>query len=280
MIEKLKLDNLGSSEPEFDFWKMFHETKFDPLRPTPKPPIAMGIGYHNYKNADFLNPTFTYGEMSTIIAPEKSKKTMFKTALIACYIGGNSNNYFPSIASNKVGDKYVIDIDTEQGDYYAEMSFRRVYEMVGKEYSNYMAFGLKKYTDDERVIFIDALVKEFSGKIGWMSIDGIADLCENTNDIEKSKKVAKKMMDWNSTGLHLCAVLHKTFEKERGTGHLGSFVAKKSESVIFLKSTDINDKNSPVEVSQKASRGAPFDNFHFDLDIENLIPKECEPQKW
>src|SRR5690606_31931111 len=113
-----------------------------------------------------------------------------------------------------------------------------------------------------------------------MSIDGIADLCENTNDIEKSKKVAKKMMEWNSTGLHLCNILHKTFEKERGTGHLGSFVEKKSESIIFLKSTDQNDKNSPVEVKQKSSRGAPFDSFYFDLDTETVIPKECEQPKW
>ena len=279
-IEKLKINNIGNSEPKFDFWKMFHETKFDPDKPTPRPPIAMGIGYHTFKGGEYLNPTFTYGEMSTIIAPEKSKKTMLKTALNASYIGGNTSNYFPSIKSNKVGDKYVIDIDTEQGDYYAEMSFRRVFEMVGSRYKNYMAFGLKKYTDDERVQFIDALVKQFEGQIGWISIDGIADLCENTNDIEKSKRVAKKMMDWNSTGLHLCAILHKTFEKERGTGHLGSFVAKKSESVIFLNSTDANDKNSPVKVSQKSSRGAPFDDFYFDLDLETVIPKECENEKW
>ena len=39
-------------------------------------------------------------------------------------------------------------------------------------------------------------------------------------------------------------------------------------------------KNSPVKVVQKDSRGAPFDTFYFDLDLTNLIPKECEEAKW
>lgn len=280
-IEKLSIDqNNLKQEESFDFWDMFHKTKFDPDKPTPRPPIAMGIGYHTFKGHDYLNPTFTYGEMSTIIAPEKSKKTMFKTALNASFIGGSSKAFFPSLQTTREGKKLVVDIDTEQGDYYAEMSFRRVHEMVGHAYPGYMAFGLKKYTDDERVMFIDKLVEMYKGEIGWMSIDGIADLCENTNDIEKSKRVAKKMMEWNATGLHLCGILHKTFDKERGTGHLGSFVAKKSETVIFLRTTDPSQKNSPVEVIQKSSRGAPFDNFYFDLDEDTVIPKECENSKW
>jgi len=274
--------NLESSESGFDYKKIFDECFVDLDEELAVPPVALGIGYHDFKGQQYLNPTFTYGEMSTIIAPQKTKKTFFKTALIASYIGGTSNEYFPSLVSCREGDKYILDFDTEQGKYYAQRAFRRVMEMVGHRYDNYLPFGLKRLTDDERVEFIDRVINDpkYKGKIGWVAIDGIADLCTNTNDIEKSKKIAQKMMTWNDQGIHICGVLHKTFEKDRGTGHLGSFVQKKSETTIFLHTTDNEKFNSPIEVKQKDSRGAPFEKFYFDLDTTNVLPKECEPEQW
>ena len=152
--------------------------------------------------------------------------------------------------------------------------------MVGSNYTNYLPFGLKGLTDDERVLFIDSVINDprYKGKIGLVCIDGIADLCTNTNDIEKSKVVAQKIMIWNE-GCHIIAVIHKTFDKDRATGHLGSFIQKKAETTIFLKITDPEVKNSPVEVKQFDSRGAPFDTFYFDLDLNTVTPKECE-YKW
>ncbi len=171
----------------------------------------------------------------------------------------------------------ILDFDTEQGTYYAQRSFRGVIDMVGATYENYLPFGLKGLTDDERVLFIDAVINDprYKGKIGLICIDGIADLCTNTNDIEKSKEVSQKIMQWNE-GCHIIAVIHKTFDKDRATGHLGSFIQKKAETTIFLKIMDKEVKNSPVEVKQYDSRGAPFDTFYFDLDLNTVTPKECE----
>ena len=153
--------------------------------------------------------------------------------------------------------------------------------MVGTQYKNYLPFSLKRLTDDERVLFIDAVVNDprYKGKIGWISIDGVADLCLNTNDIEKSKVIAQKIMSWNE-GCHVQCVIHKTFDKDKATGHLGSFVQKKAETTIFLRTTDKDVKNSPIEVKQYDSRGAPFDTFFFDLDLNTVTPKECEVEPW
>ncbi len=268
---------LNKEEDGFDYKKMYDNCLVDLSLDVPKPPIAMGIGYHSYKGENYLNPTFTYGEMSAIIAPQKTKKTFFKTALASSYIGGKSNNFFPTIVSCRENEKYVIDFDTEQGVYYAQRAFRRVIEMVGYPYENYLPFGLKEYTDVDRVKFIDAVINDpkFKNKIGFVFIDGIADLCMNTNDIERSREISEKLMQWNKD-CHICCVIHKTFDKDKGTGHLGSFVQKKSETTIFLKTTDKDNKNSPIEVKQFDSRGAPFDTFHFNLDLETVLPKECE----
>lgn len=270
--------NIKINENTFDYKTMYEKCKIDLSKTLERPPIAMGIGYHSYKGKQYLNPTFTYGEMSMIIAPQKTKKTFFSTALQASYIGGQSANYFPNMVTNRQGDKYVISFDTEQGEFYAQRAALRVNQMVGEDYPYYLSFGLKQLTDDERVEFIDHVINDprYKGKIGWVSIDGIADLCENTNDIEKSKRVAQKLMQWNSQGFHLCGVLHKTFEKDRGTGHLGSFAQKKSETVIFLRNTDTENKNGAIEVKQKDSRGAPFDDFHFLLDDYTILPKLIE----
>lgn len=277
-MDKLVLQKI--QENEFDYEKVYNECLVDLSEEIQRPPVALGIGYSEYKGKNYLNPTFTYGEMSVIVAPQKSKKTFFKSALVASYIGGQSTIHFPGITSVREGEKYILDFDTEQGSYYAQRAFRVVDEMVGHHYNNYLCFGIKKLSDDERVAFIDAVINDprYRGKIGWISIDGVADLCENTNDIEKSKKVVQKLMEWNDKGIHLNLVIHKTFEKERATGHIGSFVQKKAESIIFLSSTDPDNRNAAIRVKQKESRGAPFDDFFFDLDLNTVIPKECESE--
>lgn len=275
LIPKISLEK--NTKEDFNYSKIYNECIVDLAEVIEQPPTALGIGYHSYKGKQYLNPTFTYGEMSAIIAPQKSKKTFFKSAVASSYIGGQSSHHFPSLVSCRDSERFVLDFDTEQGKYYAQRAFRRVSEMVGSNYKNYLAFGIKRLTDDERVKFITHVVNDprYKGKIGMIFIDGVADLCSNTNDIEKSKGVAQKIMEWNE-GCHVCCVIHKTFDKDKATGHLGSFVQKKAETTIFLRTVDKDNSNSPIEVKQFDSRGAPFEPFHFDLDLETVIPKECK----
>jgi len=225
------------------------------------------------------NNTFTYGEFSAIVAGSKNKKTFFKSALIASFIGGESNSYFPNFVTNRKEDCYIIDIDTEQGAYYAQRAFRRVADMVGNPYENYLPFGVEELEPEEIILFIDGLFNDpkYKGKIKWLSIDGIADLLVNTNDIVESKKVATKLKKWRKENdCHINTIIHKTSTSDKGTGHLGSYIEKKSETVILLKDTeDYTVKNSPIQVDQVYSRGAPFDTFYFKLN-DSTLPYECE----
>jgi len=275
-MERLKLEDFNNKEEDiFNFDETYDKCFVDIDEDIPPPPIALGIGYHEYKNNSYLNATFTYGEMSAIIAPQKSKKSFFKRALAASYIGGKTSNYFSNIITKREGDKYVLDFDTEQGKYYAQRSFSGVMEMVGEKYKNYLPFGIKSLDDKQMLLFIDGVIQKYKGKIGMVFIDGIADLCSNENDIIQSKAVIKKLKEWTELGIHVCCVIHKTFDKEKAFGHLGTYIQKKIETSVFLEITDSDIKNSPVKVTQKDSRGAPFDNFYFDLDLNNLRPKEC-----
>lgn len=277
MIEKVDIVN---NVNEFDFNETYRKCFVDINEQIDAPPVALGIGYHDYKGDSYLNPTFTYGEMSVIVAPQKNKKSFFKRAIAASYIGGNSSDYFPNMVTCMKDNRYVLDFDTEQGKYYAQRSFRGVMEMVGYNYRNYLPFGIKSLSDKEMLLFIDEVIQLYKSKIGMVFIDGIADLCFNPNDIVQSNAVIKKLKEWTELGIHVCCVIHKTFEKDKAFGHLGTYCQKKCETSLFLNITDPETKNSPVKVTQKDARGAPFDPFYFDLDLTNLIPKECDEQKW
>lgn len=271
--------DLESTEPDFDYQKTHDKCLVDLSEVMMLPPTALSIGTHEYKGNTYNNNTFSYGEFSAIVAASKSKKTFFKSALIAGFIGGNANTFFPNFRTCREGDPFIIDIDTEQGEYYAQRAFRRVAEMVGENYNNYLPFGVEGLDPEEIVKLIEGLLSDqrYKGKIKWMSIDGIADLIINPNDIVESVMMAQKLKKWRKEGnMHINTIIHKISTSDKATGHLGSYVQKKSETVIRLKDTDEDPKvkNSPIEVVQTYSRGAPFDPFYFKLNDETL-PIEC-----
>lgn len=281
-MKKLSLEDIKnpSMEEDYDFKKIYKESFIDVTKTVERPPVALSIGEYNYKGNLYPNPTFTYGEISGTIAPKKTKKTYMRTILEASYIGGNSNEYFPNIKTFNNDRKAVLAIDTEQGEYYSQWAAKRVHEMVGSRFDKYYPFSLKKYSKKIRLRFVDDLIKEMHKEIGWVSIDGIVDICLRFNDELESTKVIEKLMEWSSLGIHIHGILHQTFEKDKGRGHLGTMFQEKLETSIFLSDTDPKIKNAPIKVHQRDSRGAPFDDFHFDLDMNTLIPKECTDNTW
>jgi hypothetical protein len=145
--------------------------------------------------------------------------------------------------------------------------------MVGTVYPNYLPFAMRSKTPTERVQFMDALLEDprYKGKIKFISIDGIADLVENTNDIIMSADIAQKVLKWTDVyGVHLHTVIHKLMNVNKPTGHLGSYVLKKAESVMFLSNVDEENKNSNILVNQKYSRGINFDDFYFNINQDGL----------
>ena len=67
----MKEITLNNVEQEFNFLETYNSCIVDLNKTIDRPPIALGIGYHDFKGQTYLNSTFTYGEMSAIIAPQK-----------------------------------------------------------------------------------------------------------------------------------------------------------------------------------------------------------------
>jgi hypothetical protein len=284
MLDLNELDQLkltGTAEQTiFDFEKMFHECLIDLDIVYDTPPTAISIGQYEFEGKFFDNHVYTFGEFSATVAPSKTKKSFFKSALISCFIGGKSREYFPNIKSHRnSNDDIIIDIDTEQGKFYAQRVFRRVQIMTGMRYPNYYPFAMRSKTPQERVNFVDALLQQpkFKGKVKFISIDGIADLVENTNDIVMSSEIASKVLKWtDEQGIHLHTVIHKLSNAQKGVGHLGSYILKKAETVVFLEQ-DENDKEV-INVNHIYARGISFSDFSFSVNKQG-IPYEIDNSK-
>lgn len=264
---------------EFPFNDLFNKARVNLKEDVARPDIVISIGEHEYKGLMYPNAVMTGGEFSVIAAPSKTRKSFFKSALASAYIGGGSNKYFSNIKGHRDKDYSVIDVDTEQSEYYAQRAFRRVPEMVGGDYENYYPFRMRFMSVQDRVKFLDTLL--YSGRIKdpkLMFIDGIADLIEDTNDLVLSNEAVGYLMKWTDDfKMHICAVIHTAFETAKPTGHLGSAVTKKAESV-FVLSKNGEGQNADTLVEHAYSRGHSFDNFSFN--VKDGLPRLSDESNW
>jgi RecA-family ATPase len=234
----------------------------------PKPAISFGTKSYETKNGkiEYPTPIGTYGNFSFIQAPPKSKKTFFVSLLSAVYLAGKLESFGGELEANRQ-DKHLIHFDTEQGNFHAANVFRRPIDMTGIKSDKYHTLALRQLSFKERVEFIEYYLydKLESKNIGLVIIDGIADLCSDVNNIEESNNVVQKLMKWTKElNCHIITVIHSNFGTDKPTGHLGSFLEKKTETQIQLELNTVN--KHLVTVSCKRSRNAPFDSFSFKVN--------------
>lgn len=263
--------NQPQAEPEIDISKIAVDCYVDLSEEMEHPEIILSIGQHEYKGKFYDTPIMTAGEFSAITATSKSKKTFLKSAFLGSYIGGNSNILFPNIKTHREKDFSVLDFDTEQGKYYTQRTFRRVAEMTGLNYAHYHGYATRHLTSTERLKLIDYCLSNqktlYKAPVKLISIDGIADLVDNTNDIVMSKEASDYVMKWTyEHDIHITTIIHKSGQTGKPLGHLGTYVLKKAESVIDL---DIQEDGS-IKVTNPYSRGYKFDDFSFDINKDAL----------
>ena len=226
----------------------------------------------------------TRGELSCIVATSKTKKSFLKSLICASYVGGETSTYSDLVTGYRKGEGYIIDLDTEQGEFYAKKTFLRVENMVGKRYKNYIPLMMRKKTVLQRVEMIEWLIykSEYSGKIDIIFIDGLADLVYNTNDIEEGAKLAEKMLKWTSEGLHICTIIHKAGNNDKARGHLGTAITIKAESIIFMdrlmdEQGNLLEKNT-VKVRCGYVRGRSFEDFYLTVNNDGLPFTHSDPR--
>lgn len=266
MIELIEIK--PDAPAEVNFQELHDKVFVDVKKPLQRPPIALSLGTYEYKGNYYPIPFGSYGDFSCLVGASKSMKTFLKSALIAGYIGGRSNYYFPKLLGHNNTEKFVLDIDTEQSIFHTQKVAQRVCEMVGSDPDFYRPFTLREQDPKIRFQFIEWLMleSEYRSNIGFVAVDGAADILETVNDLDVSNKIVQGMMKWTSVSkAHLCTVLHKNPGSEKPTGHLGSAILKKAETVAFVTRQDYT-----VKVTPEYTRNIPFEEFSFALNDDHL----------
>ena len=237
------------------------------------PPVCLSYGEKVLQSdkGDSIIPIAlgTFGNLSVITAPPKTKKTFFVSLLASAFLSG-TNIYGGEIKGHR-GSGDLIHIDTEQGAWHCSKVFRRPLDMdrdIPKE--KYHTFALRTIGFKERLEFIEYYLKENIKEPSLVIIDGVADLCADVNNIEQSNQLVSALMRLSQQqNVHIICVIHQNYGSQKlGTGHLGSALEKKAETVISLEANTVN-KNW-VTVKCGRSRGCSFDTFSFEVNKKGL----------
>lgn len=264
-------------EHKSEMQEMFRAAFIDITKKLDYPKTAISIGEHTIGGEIYPTTFGTYGNFSCIVGASKSKKTFFKSLLTARYIGGSSDAYSTLIRGHRRQDLFVLDIDTEQGEWHAQNVFKRIPKMVGGNPDFYKPFALRPYSHTERIQFIEYLIyeSEFKDNIGLLVIDGLADLVADFNDLKESNAIIQRVMKWTDDKMfHLMTIVHQNSTTSKATGHLGSSILKKAETVCNLANVD-----GRVDVSFPYTRGFPINNFSFEINQDGLpyMPNNSMP---
>tara|TARA_A100000172_G_scaffold40672_1_gene24833 strand:+ start:787 stop:1641 length:855 start_codon:yes stop_codon:yes gene_type:complete len=236
------------------------------------PELALSYGEKTIetKNGKKTYPTIlsSLGNISYVTAPPKSKKSFFISLLASVYLS-NSNNFGGNLKGHR-NDKCLIHIDTEQGRWHASRCFKKAEQMANiKNVGCYQTYALRTLTYKQRLQFLEWTLqqnKENGKETGMVFVDGAADMVADVNDLLTCNEMVSKLMQLSTLyNTHIMVVMHQNFGSQKlGTGHLGSFLEKKSETVIELELNTVN--KDWVTVMCKRSRGFPFETFSFSIN--------------
>mgnify|MGYP000734157528 CR=1 FL=1 len=268
-LKKLDISNLEKEE-EYNFDEIHKMAVVDVEVVPPRPPLAISIGKDDKSYAGVHYPLRfgTYGNISMIKGEEKARKSFLKSLILACAIGGKSNNYAEDILGHDLSDKYILDIDTEQGDYDVWLNASRIPKMVGIVPDNYKALKLRNMKSTERLEYLDWLFleSEYRSKIGICSLDGYVDFVKNFNDQEECSSFVQKLMTHSmDSKAHITGVLHLNPGSTKARGHLGTLLQNKCETVVVIK-----DAGEYSEVICQRARGKKFTDFTIRVNDEWL----------
>lgn len=271
-MQKIDLSGIAPKiEVKTNFKVMLEKTFVDVTANLKRPPLALSIGDTMMGQERYYVEFGTFGNFSALVGASKSKKTFFKSLLVASFIGGNANNYAPNIMSHRNKDMYVLDFDTEQGEWHSQRAFKRVSQITGDYYEMYKPFYLREYSFKERLEFIEycILESEFRNNLGFVVIDGFADLVADVNNLESANHLVQKLLKWTEISkCHLTGVIHSNYGSDKATGSLGSAILKKAETICILN-VDQSDKLI-TNVTFPQTRGFQIDDFSFRIDGNGL----------
>ena len=207
------------------------------------------------------------GNVSTVVGLAKSRKTFLTAAVASGFLSSSDFLGFDTPATGK-----VVYIDTEQARAHVHKVARRILRSIGlptdHNHDKLVVAALRELTPDHRREATGEILRRY--KPDLLILDGVADLCNDPNDLHESEALTCELMRWSSEyDNHILCVLHSNPGGEKARGHLGSALLRKSETVVLVKA----DGDTSV-VSPQYCRNEPFTEFAFQINASGL-PELC-----
>lgn len=207
------------------------------------------------------------GNVSTVVGLAKSRKTFLTAAVASGFLSSSDFLGFDTPATGK-----VVYIDTEQSRAHVHKVARRILRSIGlptnRNHDQLVVAALRELTLDQRKEATGEILRRY--KPDLLILDGVADLCNDPNDLHESEALVCELMRWSCEyDNHILCVLHSNPGGDKARGHLGSALLRKSETVMLVKA----DGDTSV-VSPQYCRNEPFTEFAFRINAE-VLPELC-----
>lgn len=171
------------------------------------------------------------GDISAVKAKSKNGKSHFCAILCASVLGCNDFGF-----TSNFPDASVLFCDTEQAAYNSVKIVRKIHALLGwpthEPNDCLKAVNLRSYAPKERMRIITKEAKRLRPTL--VVIDGVADVCENFNDVTESNATINALMKLSTEcKAHILCVLHENKAKDDNgmKGHLGTLLLQKASDV-------------------------------------------------
>ena len=207
------------------------------------------------------------GNVSAVVGLAKSRKTFLTCAVASGFLSDSEFMGFDTPATGK-----VVYIDTEQSKAHVHKIARRILRSIGLpidcNHDKLIVAALRELTPDQRKEATSEILRRY--KPDLLILDGVADLCNDPNDLHESEALTCELMRWSSEyDNHILCVLHTNPGGDKARGHLGSALLRKSETVMLVKADGATSVISP-----QYCRNEPFSEFAFQINAAGL-PELC-----
>jgi len=241
-----------------------YETRLDPSKDIKLPPTLLSIRDYSATQSYDRN-IFTLGDLSLIQGRQKSKKTFFTSSICVSLL--NEYTFIDKLSPEPPKDTTIAIFDTEQSDYYAQITNRRIATMSGTD--NYYYFALRDSDPKERREIIECFLYSHKKKISYILIDGIVDLLYDFNDLKECSELVQWVMKITKTyNVHCSCILHENNSDGKARGHVGTMLAQKAETVLKIEKNTSQPSRSTITGID--TRGIGF--IPFDIEIIEGLP--------
>jgi hypothetical protein len=200
----------------------------------------------------------------SIMGKAKSRKTVLASA-IATSAFLQDGQSFLGFSCDLAPEEKILHIDTEQGYYHYYYSVKRIFDDAGLSVvpERFDSIYTRDATIDFRIELIEYLIQK--NRPAVVIIDGVTDLTYDINDQKEASRVGERLLGWS--GKYDCliiVVIHETKSTGFMTGAIGTYLEKKSETVIKVVKEEELDSISSV--SCQYSRNKAFSAFSIEYD--------------